>query len=79
MPSTTTKRRLLGLLAALAFTACAVCCLWAVFVVVFANGMFAGGDSHPGGSSAADLLSPVLIGMTSAGGGVFALVKRGGR
>lgn len=78
MPSTTTKRRLLGILAALAFTACAVCCLWAVFVVVFANGMFAGGDSHPE-SSAADLLAPLLIGMTSAGGGVFALVKRGGR
>ncbi len=74
MPSTTTKRRLFGLVAALAFIACAVCCLWAVFVVVFANGMFAGGDSHP--AEFADLWTPILLAITTAGCGVWALVKR---
>jgi len=75
VPSTTTKRRLLGIAAALAFTASAVCCLWAVFVVVFANGMFAGGDSHAG-SSAVDWTTPVLLAIATSIVGVYALVKR---
>ena len=74
MPSTTTKRRLLGLLAALAFIASAVCCFWAVFVFVFANGMFAAGDSHP--AESADLLTPLLVAAGCAALGVAALVKR---
>ena len=72
--STTTKKGVLGLVAAFAFTASAVCFLWAVFVLVFVNGMFASGDTHPAESP--DLLTPILLGMTSAGGGIYALVKR---
>ena len=69
-----TKRRVLGLLAGLAFAASAVCFLWAAFVAVFANGMFAGGDSHPE-SASADLVTPLLLGVGTAIAGGFAIVK----
>lgn len=45
-----------------------------MFVIVFVNGMFASGDTHP--AEAPDLVTPLLLGLTTAGGGVFALVKR---
>jgi hypothetical protein len=64
-------------IATLAFVASVVFFLWAIFAGVFANGIFAGGDSHP--PEAPDLLTPVLLGATSTAGGVLALVKRGGR
>ena len=73
--STTTKKGVLGLVAAFAFTASAVCFLWAVFVIVFVNGMFASGDTHP--AEAPDLVTPLLLGLTTAGGGVYALLARG--